>query len=382
MKKQKANWLLFTLLLSLGANAQKFSPADAVALEQQGRLEEAAGAWQSVVQQNPRDSAAFASLGVVLSKEQKYQEAAAAYRKAIMLNAKLPGVRLNLGLAEFKQGHFDAAIAPLSAVLRSDPKNVQARTLLGLSYYGEQRFQEAVTYLEPVAESDSTNTELQRVLAQSCLLAKKYSCAVDEFRQILQQSPDSAAAHLLMGEALDGLGKTPDAIAEFKEAAKVGPREPNVHFGLGYLYWKSHQYDQAKPEFEGELSLDPGHAQSMAYLGDIEMKRNNQASALSLLKKAVELNHEIRIAYLDLGAILTEQKQYQEGITALERAEKLDASEPDAHFRLARAYQATGRAADAKREFAKVRELHQKTGDDLASKMSSSSPSSPQGPAK
>jgi tetratricopeptide (TPR) repeat protein len=382
MKKQKAHWLAFTLLLSLVANAQSFSPADAMALEQQGRLGEAEDAWQSVVRQNPGDSAAFASLGVVLSKEQKFGEASIAYRKALVLNPQLPGVRLNLGLAEFKQGHFDAAIAPLRAVLHSDPKNMQARTLLGLSYYGAQRFQEAVACLQPAAESDSANTELQRVLAQSCLLAKKYSCAVAEFRRILQQNPDSPAAHLLMGEALDGLGRTLDAIAEFKEAEKAGPREPNVHFGLGYLYWKSHQYDQAKPEFESELSLDPGHAQSMAYLGDIEMKRNDPAEALTLLKKAVELNREIRIAYLDLGAILTEQKQYPEGIAALEQAEKLDATEPDAHFRLARAYQAMGRSADAKREFAKVRELHQKTGDDVASKMSSSPTSLPPAPAK
>ena len=44
-----------------------------------------------------------------------------------------------------------------------------------------------------------------------------------------------------MGEALDGLGKTPEAIAEFEAAAKISPNEPNVHFGLGYLYWKSQQ---------------------------------------------------------------------------------------------------------------------------------------------
>ena len=131
---------------------------------------------------------------------------------------------------------------------------MQARTLLGLSDYGAKRFVEAVRYLEPVAKSDPANAELHRVLAQSCLWAKKYSCAEEEFRQILQRSPDSPAAHMLTGEALDGLGKTPEAITEFEEATKVAPREPNVHFGLGYLYWKSHQYDQAKGEFESELS--------------------------------------------------------------------------------------------------------------------------------
>src|SRR5207249_6431366 len=55
---------------------------------------------------------------------------------------------------------------------------------------------------------------------------------------------------ILTGEALDGLGRTPEAIAEFQAAAKAAPREPEVNFGLGYLYWKSHQYDNAKRAFE------------------------------------------------------------------------------------------------------------------------------------
>jgi Flp pilus assembly protein TadD len=68
--------LLSILFLPVCASAQASTPADAIALEQQGKLAEAAQVWQAVVQKNPNDAAAFASLGVILSKEQKYQEAA------------------------------------------------------------------------------------------------------------------------------------------------------------------------------------------------------------------------------------------------------------------------------------------------------------------
>ena len=102
------------------------------------------------------------------------------------------------------------------------------------------------------------------MLAQSCLWARKFSCAQEEFRRILEQNPDSAPAHVLFGEALDGVGRTPEAITEFETAAKISPSEPNVHFGLGYLHWKSQQYDEAKSDFERELALDPNHAQALA----------------------------------------------------------------------------------------------------------------------
>jgi tetratricopeptide (TPR) repeat protein len=368
---------LFLVLFSVGAVSQGASPADAIALEQQGRLPEAAQAWKAVTQQDPKDAQAFARLGGVLSKQEKYPEAASAYRKALALDSKLPGVELNLGLAEFKQGHFKAAAPAFRLALTADPTSDQARTLLGMSYYGAEKFAEAVEYLQPAAKSDPGNLELRRLLAQSCLWAKNYSCAFDEFRQVLERNPHSAPAHMLYAEALDGLGKTPEAIAEFQAAAQAAPREPNVHFGLGYLYWKSDQYDDARREFKAELALDPDHAQTLAYLGDTEMKTGNLEAALPLLRKSLQLKKDIRVAAIDIGVILVQQKHYADAVAAFQHAIALDPAEPDAHYRLGRVYQEMGRREESQKEFAKVRELKAKQdqkGEDLARKMSSAPP--------
>jgi tetratricopeptide (TPR) repeat protein len=366
------------LLLCVPAGAQTPGASDALALQQQGRLGEAEQAWRVVVQRNPQDAAAQASLGVVLSREGKYAEAIPTYKQALALNPSLPGVQLNLGLAEFKQGKFQAAIPPLRAALAADPQNMQARTLLGLSCYAAKRFADAVEYLQPAAKADPGNIELRQTLAQSCLLAKKYDCAQDEFRQILLQSPDSPSAHMLLGEALDGLGRTAEAISEFEAAAEAGPREPEVHFGLGYLYWKSHNFDGAEKAFQDELSIDPNHAQSLAYLGDIESKRSDPEKALPLLEKAVQIRSDVRIAYVDLGALLMQQKKYQQAMAALQHAVKLDPAKPDAHFRLGRLYQAIGKNAEAQQEFAKVRQLNEKENEDIASKMAAPRAAVPQ----
>src|SRR6185369_16481352 len=114
MRNWKFHLSAIVLLLPSLITAQ--TPTQAIALEQEGRLAEAAEAWRGVTRKNPGDAAAFASLGVVLSKEQKYNEAAQAYKKALALNPKLP-IQLNLGLAEFKQGHFADAITPFNKVL-------------------------------------------------------------------------------------------------------------------------------------------------------------------------------------------------------------------------------------------------------------------------
>jgi tetratricopeptide (TPR) repeat protein len=289
----------------------------------------------------------------------------------------LPGIQLNLGLAEFKQGHFPAAVAPLNSALSADPQSVQARTLLGLSYYGAKRFPEASEHLSQVAGLDPANLELRRILAQSCLWAKKYDCALEEFRQIQVLDPNSVAAHMLSGEALDGLARTPEAIIEFQAAVKIGPREPDVNFGLGYLQWKLANYGEARKSFEAELAIDPNHPQALAYLADIELKNNEAAKALPLLQKVVKQRNDIRIAYVDLGAILTQQKRYAEALAALQQAVKLDPAQPDGHFRLGRLYQATGDMPAAQKEFATVRELHEKQNEDVSSKMPAPKPQLP-----
>ncbi len=246
--------------------------------------------------------------------------------------------------------------------------------MLGLSYYGLKRFSEAIKYLEPVAKNDPGNVELQRLLAQSCLWARKFACAQEEFRRILEQNPDSAPAHVLFGEALDGLGRTPEAITEFQAAAKIAPNDPNVHFGLGYLHWKSQQYDEARQEFERELALDPKHAQALAYLGDIEWKNNHPDAALALFQRSMSAQKDVRIVYVDLGAIYMQQKNYKEAQTALLHAVSLDPALPDAHYQLGRLYQALGKPADAEKELHKAQELHQKAEDSLVGKTSSSPP--------
>jgi tetratricopeptide (TPR) repeat protein len=155
---------------------------------------------------------------------------------------------------------------------------------------------------------------------------------------------------------------------------KIAPNEPNVHFGLGYLYWKSQQYDEARPEFERELVLDPNHAQALAYLGDIEWKNNRPDAALSLFKRSLNSQKNLHIVFADLGAIYMQQKDYKDAEVALLRAVAVDPALPDAHYQLSRLYKAVGKPADAEKELHKVQELHKKAEDSLVGKIASSPP--------
>jgi tetratricopeptide (TPR) repeat protein len=239
-----------------------------------------------------------------------------------------------------------------------------------MSYYGLREYPAATPYLQEASVSAPSNLELHGVLAQSCLWSQRYECALAEFKNILSVNPEAVQAHMLLAEALDGIDKTSQAITELQEAEHLAPNQPVLHFELGYLYYRQHDFDRAKPEFELEIKNNPTYAQSYLYLGDIALHANDSASAERLLKKALELQKESRLAYFDLGSIYADQGRNQEALLALQRAVTLDPTQPDAHYRLARLYSALGQKEKASREFAKTKELHSKKEESLIQKVS------------
>jgi tetratricopeptide (TPR) repeat protein len=105
----------------------------------------------------------------------------------------------------------------------------------------------------------------------------------------------------------------------------------------------------------------------------MKMKTDPDA-AIPLLHKAIALKPDLRVAYVDLGVVMAERKQNPDAIAAFERAIALDPDEPDAHYRLGRLYRSMGKTAESDKEFAKVKNIHQKSEDDVARKMSSAPP--------
>jgi Flp pilus assembly protein TadD len=78
--------------------------------------------------------------------------------------------------------------------------------------------------------------------------------------------------------------------------------------------------------------------------------------------------------------VYSNQKKNQEAIKALLHAEELDPREPDAHYRLGRVYMSQGDKLKADREFAKTKELHNKTTESLIQKVTGSGDGSPATP--
>lgn len=345
----------------------------ALSLEQEGKTAESEAAWHAIASAHPADPEPYAHLGLLEARQDHYKQAIEFYRKALSLGPQLPSVRMNLGLALFKDGQLKSAIAVFEPLLKSEPPSSPAAQrltiLVGMSYYGLAQYGEAAPYLKRATDRDPQNLSLLLALAHSYLWSKQFKYVLDVYHQILAVNPDSAEADMLAGEALDQMKDNAGATNMFREAVKANPKEPDVHFGLGYLLWTQKQYPEAIAEFQAELANDPNHAQSMLYLADADIQTNQLAPARSLLERAQALDPSLPLSYLDLGIIYSEAGQNQDALKQLSKAAELTPDDVDVHWRLARLYRAMGRKDDAKAEFDKASKLNRKADEELYKKI-------------
>lgn len=113
------------------------------ALCELGMLEEAESSYRKALALQPGQAEAHNNLGTVLFEREKLDEAIASYRSALMLRPNFAEAHNNLSAALFKLGDFGGAEACARRALALAPDYIQALGNLGAMLGAQGRFEEA-----------------------------------------------------------------------------------------------------------------------------------------------------------------------------------------------------------------------------------------------
>jgi len=163
-----------------------------------------------------------------------------------------------------------------------------------------------------------------------------------------------------------------DAIQQFRNAVKADPKEPGVHFGLGYLLWCQSQFDEAARQFQLESENAPDDAESLAYWADSNVRLNRPDVARPIVEKALHLNSRRNFPG-SISASSTPQPGTTTTLSANSKRQRV--SRPPmckVHWRLARLYQSRGDHALAQAEFTKTKTLTQAADKTVMEKLRAS----------
>ncbi|HEX9186023.1 MAG TPA: tetratricopeptide repeat protein, partial [Vicinamibacteria bacterium] len=141
------------------------------------------------------------------------------------------------------------------------------------------------------------------------------------------------------------------------KAQKLNPDEPGLDLALGNTYLSLLEVEPARAALERALRKDPKNPAVISALASASSKARDHAAARTYYQQVLDLGYDDAEYHLGLGAALLGQGENEAAIDHLNRAIATNPRLEEAHFHLARAYQAAGRREDSQRELGVFRAL-------------------------
>ena len=139
----------------------------------QKEFEQAAKLYEKITDKNPKDAAAFYSLGLCYNKLNQDEDAEDALREAVKLKPDDVDYKTALGEILIKLAHYDDAVDTLKDALKLDPSNVYLQELLDKAEAGQKRIEYAV----------KNKTDQQQQQASQTGKSQTNSAATNNLRQ-------------------------------------------------------------------------------------------------------------------------------------------------------------------------------------------------------
>jgi tetratricopeptide (TPR) repeat protein len=269
-----------------------------------------------------------------------------------------PQVEALLGKAYYRKRTLAPAIAHLTNAVREDPRDRESAQLLALALYSTRMYQSAIPVLETfVSRAPAESFDAAYVLGMCYLKTGQIEKARKAFADMYSVSCDSATAHLLLAQMMVRQRQEDQARPEIEKAIGLDPRLPMAHFLLGEIYLYQSSVEAALSEFRKELAISPTVSLVYWRAGDAFSRLDRYDEAVRALKQAIWLNEAFSAPYVLLGQIALKKGDLELALGFLERAVKMDPNNSKARYSLARAYERAGHPDRAREQMELVRSV-------------------------
>lgn len=269
--------------------AKEISPDNALARynlgivhKKNGKLEEAKLAFSEALklaQQGEIAAKASSQLGIMAATEQDFALSVTYLQKAVTLEPGNARYFYNLALVQAKSGTSEPAILNLKKAVELGYQNPILELYVARLYEDLNKPEEAFSALKSAYKKAPGNLEIIRTYADYLITRKDYIDAISLMEQLYATSSRSA-------DRLHAL------------------------YNLSFAYFQLQDWDKAEQQLEKLRQIEPNHEEGINLLGNVFRQRGENEKAISLYKKAIQLNPENSIIrftlskmYLDLGLL-------------------------------------------------------------------------------
>ena len=204
-------------------------------LRMAGRTKESVEVLERTAAKNPRFVQPWLSLAAILVKQEKIDEAASAYQKVLEIAPDQLEALRGLGDLALIRGDLEAAARHYGRILEVDAQDAGALSKMGVLRMRAGRGEDAIALFQKSVERDPKNAEALLYLAGALASSGRAAEAVPYFERALAVDPRSTMTLNGLGLTRLSLGDRAGAAAAFKQSLRLDARQPDIAKALAGL---------------------------------------------------------------------------------------------------------------------------------------------------
>jgi tetratricopeptide (TPR) repeat protein len=231
-----------------------------VALQAEGRYDDAATHYQRAAALRPDYAPAINNLGTALRAAGRLDAAVSAYERALAAHPDFPEAHYNLANALSDAGRGREAVHHFEIALAALPGSADVHNNLGVALASDGRLDDAIAQFREAVRGEPGSAKAHRNLGESLLERGAVNDGVDELRRAAALAPDDGQLRYDIGSALLEAGRPDEAATELREAVQRLPQSAEARNNLGIALGTLNRFDEAIAQFRDALRLNPAFA--------------------------------------------------------------------------------------------------------------------------
>ena len=181
-----------------------------------------------------------------------------------------------------------------------NPDLPQVHRIAGLLKFNTGLYEQAEAEYRRALELDSNDGDAWRRLAQAYETHSQPDEAIDAYRRAIAADPEMYRNYQGLGAFYLKLTRYREAADYFAKTVQLVPDEPGAHYALGVAHVNSGRYSEAQDELRTAITMHETAA-AVNWFGIALMYQSKEAEAIPYFWRAVQLNPERYLSWMDLG---------------------------------------------------------------------------------